>query len=219
MLGLKFIASFSGGKDSTLAVYKAIQAGHQPLALVTTYNTQEGKSWFNCIPQDLLKKVATSMGFPLWLLHTSSEDYTVNYDKMLLEAKKAGAQAVVFGDIDLEAHRQWCTERCDKAGLEAVFPLWNGNRKDLVMEFIDLGFVTYINVVNNSRLSPSFLGKQLTREVVEEIEAAGADACGENGEYHSFVCDGPLFSSRVKFSWGERFSNQKYTYLPPIIDE
>ena len=219
MSKLKFIASFSGGKDSTLALCRAIEEGHEPLALLTSYNKQEGKSWFNCIPQNLLQCVARQMNIPLWLLETGGDNYTTNYNKMLVEAKMKGAQAVVFGDIDLEVHRKWCTERCEAAGLVALFPLWNEGRKKLVYEFIDRGFVTYINVVDSSRLSPSFLGKQITKELVKAIEEAGADACGENGEYHSFVCDGPLFASRIPFKWGTEFRRDKNAYLPPILDE
>ena len=216
---MKFVASFSGGKDSTLAIYRAIQAGHQPLALITSYNRKRDQSWFNCIPQNVLQKVAEQMNIPLWLLETSGDEYTENFEKILQKAKEQGAQAAVFGDIDLEAHRQWCNERCYNTGLEAYFPLWNGGRKELVYEFIDSGFVTYISVVNSNRLNSSFLGKQLTKEVVEAIEAEGADPCGENGEYHTFVCDGPLFASRVPFSWGLELKHDKYAYLPIVGKE
>ncbi len=209
----KFVASFSGGKDSTLAIWRAIKQGVIPTGLVTTYNIDAKVSWFHGIPDELLSRVQEAIGIPISLIRTSGEEYAVNFENALRGAKECGAQVCVFGDIDLEAHRKWCTDRCDKVGLDAYFPLWNENRESIVYEAIDSGFKAIIKVVDNSKLDPKFIGSQLTRETVLKIKEHGADMCGENGEYHTFVYDGPLFKEAVKFKIIGTKKSENYTLL------
>jgi uncharacterized protein (TIGR00290 family) len=212
--GKNFIASYSGGKDSTLAIYRAIKSGMNPLELVTTYNTSMAQSWFHKIPDTLLCKVSYEIGIPISLIQTPGEKYTENFENKLREAKGRGAQVCVFGDIDLEEHLEWCTKRCKAVGLDAFFPLWKEERKKLVYEFIDYGFKTMITVVDTKRLPEKFLGRILSRETADEIESYGADICGENGEFHTFAFDGPLFKNPVNFSTGEIARSENYSVLP-----
>ncbi len=202
--GSRFVASFSGGKDSTLAIYRAIQEGMIPQELLTTYNLDREMSWFHGIPKEILQAVADEINIPLSVMYTKGDEYTANFELKLKEAKEKGASYCVFGDIDLEGHRKWCTERCEAAGLTAYFPLWNESRKKIVYEFLDLGFKTFLNVIDSNKLSEDFAGKVLSRDLVDEIEAYGADVCGENGEYHTFVFDGPLFAKPVSFVTSEK---------------
>lgn len=214
MKGKKFIASYSGGKDSTLAVYRAISQGMEPIQLITTYNLDKDRSWFHGIPQPLLDKISKELNIPIFLIKTTGEEYAQNFEKKLKEAKAAGAEVCVFGDIDLEEHLKWCTDRCIAAGIEAYFPLWQESRKKLVYEFIDAGFKTIITVVDTKRMDEKFLGQILTRELADEIEKCGADICGENGEYHTFAFDGPLFLSKVSYKTEEKVHSDNYAILP-----
>ena len=214
MKGKKFIASYSGGKDSTLAIYRAISQGMKPLELITTYNTDKNRSWFHGIPKPLLNIISDEMNIPISLIETSGELYAQNFDFKLKEAKKNGAEVCVFGDIDLVEHLKWCTDRCKAAGLEAYFPLWQESRQKLVYEFIDLGFKTILTVVDTNRMPERFLGQLLTRKLADEIAECGADICGENGEYHTFAFDGPLFSKPVSFSTGEIIYSDNYAIIP-----
>ena len=141
-------------------------------------------------------------------------EYAKNFEKKLKEAKVAGAEVCVFGDIDLEEHLKWCTDRCIAAGIEAYFPLWQESRKKLVYEFIDAGFKTIITVVDTKRMDEKFLGQILTRELADEIEKCGADICGENGEYHTFAFDGPLFLDKVSYTTEEKVHSDNYVILP-----
>lgn len=210
----KFIASYSGGKDSTLAIYKAIQQGMEPIGLITTYNKDRKKSWFHGIPTDLLKKISEQINIPIDFIITSGEMYRENFVNKLKSAREQGAEFCVFGDIDIEGHIKWCTDVCNDAGIKAYFPLLHESRKKIVYDFINLGFKSMITTVDNSRLDDKFLGKVLSIEVVDEIEKSGADICGENGEYHTFTYDGPLFSNPVTFSAGEIIYFEKYSILP-----
>lgn len=210
----KFVMSYSCGKDSTLALYRMIKAGHKPVALLITVDRKVLRSWFHGVPKDLLEEVSKSLNIPLLLVKCEGEDYSDAFKKALIKAKdELGAEACVFGDIDLEAHRVWCTDRCNEANMEAIFPLWLENREKLTFEFIDSGFKTVIKNVRLDVLATDFLGKQLTKEVVEDIVASGSDACGENGEYHTFVLDGPLFKYPIKFKENGIITNETHGFL------
>jgi len=209
----KFVASYSGGKDSILAIYKAIEAGLSPLELITTYNTDAGRSWFHGLSEGLIQKVSDSLGIPITLIKTSGEKYEENFEKALSEAKDKGAEVCVFGDIDIEGHLEWCTRRCENTGLVPYFPLWKKERKKVVHEFIDAGFSALVTIIDTSRLSKDFLGQKLTKKILGEIEESGADICGENGEYHTFVYDGPIFENKIDLAIKGKVERDKYIVL------
>ncbi|MDK0795224.1 diphthine--ammonia ligase [Clostridium perfringens] len=211
----KFVVSYSCGKDSTLSLYRMIKAGHNPVALLVTVDKKVLRSWFHGIPDKLLKDVSKSLDIPLVLVASNGKE---NYGETFVDALKKikeemGAEACVFGDIDLMTHRTWCEDKCEKAGLEAIFPLWEEDREALTYEFIDSGFKTVIKNVKLSILGEEFLGEVLTKDVVERLKAAGSDACGENGEYHTFVFDGPLFKERINFETGDNILTETHGFL------
>lgn len=209
----KFIMSYSCGKDSTLSLYRMIKEGHIPVALLVTIDKKRIRSWFHGIPNNLLEDVSKSLNIPLLLVESEGTNYTETFIEALKKAKELGAEACVFGDIDLEEHRTWCTDRCDTAGLEAIFPLWQEDREALTHEFIDCGFKTVIKNVQLEILNESFLGEVLTKDLVEKIKAAGSDPCGENGEYHTFVYDGPLFKYKIPFEIEGNILTETHGYL------
>lgn len=210
----KFVMSYSCGKDSTLALYRMIKNGHKPVALLITVDKKVLRSWFHGVPEILLEEVSKSLNIPLLLVKCEGEEYKDAFNKALNKAKnELGAEACVFGDIDLEAHRVWCTDRCNKANMEAIFPLWLEDREKLTYEFIDSGFKTVIKNVRLDVLSTEFLGKELTKKVVSDIVAAGSDACGENGEYHTFAFDGPLFKYPIRFKDNGIITNETHGFL------
>ncbi len=195
----KFIMSFSGGKDSTLALYRMIKKGYEPIALLTTVKKDADKSWTHGLTNRLLQQVSENLNIPLLKVECDVCEYEKEFENVLKIAKENGAKICVFGDIDIQQHKEWDIARCEKAGLKAEFPLWQEDRESLVYEFIDSGFTTIIKTVNLKYLSKDFLGKKLTKDIVEKIKETGADPCGENGEYHTFVIDGQLFKSDIKF--------------------
>ncbi|WP_019849956.1 diphthine--ammonia ligase [Desulfitobacterium sp. PCE1] len=216
---IKFASSYSGGKDSVLALYRAIKSGCEPVSLLTTYNKNAGRSWFHGVPVEVLNRVSQLMDIPLELVKTGEgDDYTKDFEKTLLKLKDNGINACVFGDIDIQAHYDWCDARCKVAKIESIFPLWNESRKELVYEFIESGFKAVITVVDSSRLSERFLGRTLTKDLMAEIVAEGADICGEEGEYHTFVYDGPLFKEPVNFKFDEIIRNGNYAILPLLLE-
>ena len=210
---MKFVISYSGGKESALSLHKAIQMGHSPILLLTTFNADRNHSYSHGISETIFNRIADALAIPSLLVKTTDADYTRDFENALSYAKNMGAEACVFGDVDIEGHFTWCNERCKNAGIEALFPLWGRDRKDVVYDCIDSGFVANISVVNTKHLSDSFLGQQLTKEVADSIAQQGADICGENGEYHTFVSDGPVFRHPVQFSFSEKFTKNEYAIM------
>lgn len=194
----RFIMSYSCGKDSTLSLYKMIKKGNIPVALITTIN--KNRSCFHGVSVNLIYEISRSLDIPLVLIKVQGNDYAEKFTKALIDIKeKFGADSCVFGDIDLEVHRKWCISRCDEANIDAIFPLWGEDREKIVYEFIDSGFKTIIKNVKLECMGVEFLGKVLTKDVVKDIKATGSDVCGEDGEYHTFVYDGPIFKYPIKF--------------------
>jgi uncharacterized protein (TIGR00290 family) len=215
---MRFAASYSGGKDSALALWRAVNDGHEPMGLLTSYNGSEGRSWFHGVPASVLEEVSKLTGIPLELVSAGEGDaYARDFEAALAAMKERGADACVFGDIDIQLHYDWCNARCESAGLEAVFPLWGHNRRELVHEFIDSGFKAAITIVDSARLGERFLGRTLTRGLAEEIDEEGADICGENGEYHTFVYDGPMFGAPAGFKLGEAVRRGSCSILPVTL--
>lgn len=210
----KCVVSYSCGKDSVLALYRAVKFGLIPISLITTYNIDDNRSWFHGVPEPLLLQIGKSLEIDVTLIRTRGEDYSDNFEVELSRLKQQGAQVCVFGDIDIKEHLKWCSDRCKQVGIEPFFPLLREPRLSLVYKFIDKGFKTHITTIDTIRMDGKLLGKQLTREVVEELTAHGVDASGENGEYHTFTSDGPLFKKPIIYHFGNMQYNGKYVTLP-----
>lgn len=213
----KFIASYSGGKDSVLALYRTILEGHEPIALITTYDKSKGKNWFHGLDGDIIESLSKSLGIPIWMVETNGHDYEQKFEEALIEGKIDGADFCVFGDIFIEEHFDWCSERCKNAGIEAVFPLFGEDTVNLVKEFVDEGFIANVAVVDLKKLDPSILGRVLNHDLLKEFDELDIDICGEFGEYHTFVSAGPIFKEPVKFLFGSKdFSAEGYAQIPIV---
>ena len=194
---MRFVLSFSGGKDSVLAMDRMVRMGHAPVALLSMYRPSAQRTWTHGLDDALLNAVAEAMGLPLIRCKAEGEDYAEVMEAGLREARALGAEGCVFGDIDIEAHRSWDLARCAAAGLEPLLPLWNCGREAAVREVMDRGYRCLIKCVRRGVLPPELLGQALSPELLGEIGRHGADLCGENGEYHTLVVDGPVFQHPV----------------------
>jgi uncharacterized protein (TIGR00290 family) len=160
---------------------------------------------------------AQSMGIPLRTAKASWGSYELQFREQAARFKDEGVAHGVFGDIDLEPHREWVTRVCGEAGVKAHLPLWKGNRRELVEEFLKAGFKAIIVVINTSMMPDRFLGRTMDLPLIGELESAGVDACGENGEFHTFVYDGPLFKQKLEVTPKESISKDNYVFLPLIV--
>lgn len=212
--GLRFAASYSGGKDSALAIHRALQCGMKLQALLITYNVDRGRSWFHGIPAEVLAEVERSSGAPVRLIRTTGPEYAAAFEAALAREKALGAEACVFGDIDIQGHLDWGAGRCRAAGLEACFPLWQEDRLALAKECLASGFKPIVTVADTRRLPAGFAGRTLTEELLGEMEKLGADPCGENGEYHTFVPEGPIFARPIPVAVGPAQLVDGYAVAP-----
>lgn len=210
---MKFAMLYSCGKDSALALHRMLAQGHTPVCLINTYNSVANRSWFHGITSDLLEAVEDSTGIPVIPCICTGDTYGSEVERCLIEARKMGAEAAVFGDIDIEGHLTWNRGRCERAGLKCVNPLWHESREALIYESIDAGFKAVIKCVDIVHLNESFLGETLDRELVGRITAAGSDICGENGEYHTFVYNGPIFKKPIPIHLGEKINLGNHTVI------
>ena len=206
------LCSWSGGKDSCFALMQAITLGYTPKVLLNVLN-EEGKiSRSHGIPSSILQKQAEAVGLPVHLISSSWQEYEMHFTNALSLLKdEYQLTHAVFGDIDLQAHRDWEEKVCATAGLTAVLPLWKQDRKALVMQMLDAGIETII-VSCNEVMGERFIGRLITSSLVDELELLGVDACGENGEYHTLVLDCPLFSSSIDVRVKEKLKHEKYWF-------
>ncbi len=194
----KVCVSYSLGKDSTLALYRTLQQGDDVIALIVAIDKENKRSWFHGVEKNLIEEVSKALSIPVIYAEGSSEKYRETFIKALQTAKQRGATACIFGDIDIVEHREWCTDVSQEANLTARFPLWQESRRAVVEEFINCGFKAFIKTVSKKhKLPQTMLGKTLSQESLDIIEQHGSDACGENGEYHTIVYDGPIFHHKI----------------------
>ncbi len=203
--GTPVFCSWSGGKDSALALHEAARAGAEPRLLVSMMVEGGERSRSHGLSREVLAAQAEAVGLPIEFGAASWSGYEAELIRVLEASIAAGGPIVgVFGDIDMQDHRDWVERVCGLVGAEARLPIWQRDRRAVMDELLDTGFRAVIVAVRDGVLPKELLGVMIDAEVVAAIEAAGADAAGENGEYHSLVVDGPLFERPLAVEAGER---------------
>jgi len=196
---LKVIVSWSGGKDSCLSLYRALNDGLEPVCLLNIA-TPAGESFrVHGLNPKIIVDQAKALELPIVQRTASWESYEQVFKEAVEEIKCGlGAEGVVFGDIFLEEHRRWMIRVCEELGVKALSPLYGEDEEELMMEFLDAGFEAMIVCVKLDKLPEELLGRIFDREVIKILENAGVDLCGEYGEYHTLVLDGPIFKKRIE---------------------
>jgi uncharacterized protein (TIGR00290 family) len=197
---LKVVASWSGGKDSAYAYYLATQQGHQITNIFTMMMSEE-KSNFHMIPSGILDAQAEAIDIPLIKKTTSAVTYETDFKAVLLECKDRGAEGLVTGDIyEVAGHEEgWLGRVCKEVGLTPVKPLWLGNTKQIYLDYLKTGFKATVVRTKLNLLGIEWLGRTLDKEFYDEILKLGnIDVCGEGGEYHTVVTDGPTFKNKIE---------------------
>lgn len=200
---MKFVMAYSCGKDSTLALHHMIAQGNDPVALITMVNEAEERSFFHGADLQMLQAYSKALNIPILITPATGDTYHLEMEKSLRKAVSLGAEIACFGDIDLEGNRAWSEERCKNAGIQAVFPLWQKNRTENVYELIGLGYQCLIKSINHTLLPREVLGRILDAETIDLMKRCGIDVCGENGEYHTLVVDGPVFCNPLTYKTGD----------------
>jgi uncharacterized protein (TIGR00290 family) len=195
--------SWSGGKDCCLALLRA-RASFDVCAALTIYTETGGRSRSHGLRPDLVDAQTTRLGLTTLSGRASWDTYTDEFIRVLGEASALGITHVVFGDIMFDAHAAWNRRVCAAHGLTAVMPLWGEDTGALLTEFLATGSTAMIVTARTGQLDSSWLGRRLDTQAMHDLQAAGVDPCGENGEYHTLVIDTPAFSSPLPVRPGVR---------------
>lgn len=203
----KVILSWSGGKDSALCLHAIREADRYEVAgLLTTVTEGYGRISMHGVREVLLQEQAASLGLPLERVqipqNSSNEEYESRMKAALERWLAAGVTRVAFGDIFLEDLRKYREDNLAPLSMQALFPLWKQSTPELARRFIRLGFRAVLTCVDGNALESRFAGRELDSALLAELPDS-VDPCGENGEFHSFVWDGPLFRQPVLFDRGE----------------
>lgn len=212
----KAIFNWSSGKDSALALYKTLKEDcFEITSLLTSVNEEFQRISMHGVHVDLLQQQASSLGIPLMTMQIPKEPTMKQYREIMISTmdtiKSQGNRYSIFGDIFLEDLRKYREEQLQSIGMEAVFPLWKQNTSDLIHEFLNLGFKTIVTCVNETYLDKSFAGRIIDKDFIKDLPE-NIDPCGENGEFHTFTFDGPIFNNPIEFEIGETV---KKTYPKP----
>jgi uncharacterized protein (TIGR00290 family) len=203
----KVLFSWSGGKDSAMALHE-ILAGRQyeVIALLTTVTEDYDRISMHGVRRVLLERQAESLGIPLAKVlipkQSSNEEYETRMAQTLTKYKELGVNSVVFGDIFLEDLREYREQNLARLAMKGIFPIWKRDTTDLIQTFIALGFKAITVCVDTQVLDRRFVGRTIDQQFMTDLPKT-VDVCGENGEYHSFVYDGPIFKQAISYKLGE----------------
>ncbi len=216
---MKVIVSWSGGKDSCFACYKALAQGHEVTHLVNFISREFRRVTFHGTRARLIFRQAQVIGIPLtqYSVPPDLSLYEQRFKKAVFSLKHEGIQGMVFGDIYLQEHRQWIERVCSEVGINPVIPLWNRDPEHLLSEFIEAGFEAMVVSAKADIFSEEWLGRKIDHSFLSDLKGLAqgkqVDVCGEQGEYHTLVVDGPLFSKRLQVTFGDKVQRNGYWLL------
>ena len=210
------LMSWSGGKDSCLALHDILR-GHdyRVAALLTTITRDYDRISIHGVRSELLQKQANSLGLPLHRILISKDATNEEYETRMGEAlsvySSQGISSIVFGDLFLEDIRAYREAFLARHSMKGLFPVWKRDTTSFIKEFIELGFKAVVTCIDSSVLDKSFAGRLIDEAFISSLPP-GVDPCGENGEFHSFVFDGPIFGEPVSFSIGETVRRKSFWF-------
>lgn len=168
----------------------------------------------------VLRNQAEKIGIPIVQKKTSWKDYEKNFKEAISEFKKEDIKIGIFGDIDLQQHRDWVERVCKNLKIKPILPLWKEEREKLLTEFIEEGFKAIVVSINSKFLDKMYLGREIDREFIKDLKFfKNIDLCGENGEYHTFVYNGPIFKEPVNFTCGNKILKENHWFLEIRLKE
>jgi uncharacterized protein (TIGR00290 family) len=213
---------WSGGKDSAMALH-ALQAAqeHRVTALLTTVTEGYDRISMHGVRRVLLERQAESLGLPLHAVLIPPQCINATYEARMKESLgeylARGVQCVAFGDIFLEDLRVYRERNLAQIGMRALFPIWKRDTRELAQDFLRQGFRAITVCVDPRALDPSFAGRMLDQSFFADLPQS-VDPCGENGEFHTFVFDGPIFQTPIHFSIGEKVTRDGFCFCDLLPD-
>ncbi|MFC1911660.1 diphthine--ammonia ligase [Chloroflexota bacterium] len=210
-------ASWSGGKDCCLAAYRAIKNGMEIRYLANTITGDGKKSCSHGLSADIIKLQSQAIGIPVVQKRTTGKSYETVFKDMLREFKQEGIEGGIFGDIDFNEHRKWIERVCQATDIIPYLPLWLESQDKLMREFISLGFKAVVVATKSNLLGEEWLGREINLDFIKDLDELSRTRditpCGEAGEYHSLVIDGPIFPKRIEILKTENISRDEHCFL------
>ena len=195
---MSYLASWSGGKDGCFACYEAMRQGYQVTYLVNFITQGHRRVSFHGTDTKLIQLQSQAIGIPLLQKETTWNRYEQEFKEAVRSLVPKGIKGMVFGDIYLQEHLDWVERVCGDIGIEAVEPLWGRDTKEIGADFIDSGFEAVIVSAKSDLIDQEWMGRNVDRDFVNYLNERDIDPCGENGEYHTLVVNGPIFKSRIE---------------------
>jgi len=215
--------SWSGGKDSCFACYQAIQSGFEVRYLLNMLREDGQRSRSHGLSTGILQLQAKAIEIPLVQQQATWNDYEAEFKKALRAFIKAGINHGVFGDIDLDEHRQWINRICQEVNITPHLPLWGLSQEKILRDFISLGFEAIVVTTKADLLGEEWLGRKIDLDFLEQLgklgQTKGVTLCGEAGEYHTLVIDGPLFKQRLEILEARNILNKEHYFLDIVKGE
>ena len=194
--------SWSGGKDCCYAYHRAVSNNFKVRYLLNMVTEDAKVSRSHGLSADLLRVQGEAMGIPLVQQRTTHSAYKDEFIKALIAFRKEGITTGIFGDIDFNEHREWIENVCTAGGMTPIFPLWQSDQEQLISEFIDLGYESIVVAIKANLFGEEWLGRRVDSNFISDLRELGktktVTPCGEAGEYHTYVIDGPLFGKRIE---------------------
>ncbi len=207
---MKVFVSWSGGKESTLACYRAMLSGLEVAYLLNFVDEDGKRSRSHGVPSYLIALQAEALGIPIVHVRTTWGAYERTMKAAVEDLKTEGVEGGVFGDIDIAEHRAWNERVCGDMGIDAVFPLWRRDPEALLSEFIEAGFEAYVIATT---LGEEWLGRRVDRAFISAMKQLNINPCGESGEYHTFVTNGPIFKSAIAITDAKKIERDGRWFL------
>ena len=215
---MSYIVSWSGGKDSCFACYKAIREGYKVSHLINFILKENKKIKLHRISEKLIQLQAESIGIPLIQKEIKWESYEKEFKKSVKVLIPNGIKGIIFGDMyvqeyTVQKHKDWVEKVCGDLGVEAIEPLWELDPEIYLLELIDMGFEAIIISSKVDLFGKEWIGRKLDKNFLEYLKNNNIDICGEKGEYHTFVIDCPLFKKKIKINKSKPFLRDNYWFL------
>jgi len=213
---MSYISSWSGGKDSCFACYQAIGEGYNISHLLNFISKEYQRVSFHGTEAKLIQLQAEAIGIPLLQKETTWNGYEQEFKDAVKSLIPDGVTGMVFGDIYLPEQKDWVERVCRELGIEVIEPLWERGTERILLEFIDAGFEAMIVSAKAAQFDDKWIGRKVDREFLNYLKDNNIDLCGENGEYHTFVTDGPIFQKRIKITKSQPITRDGYRLLDTI---
>jgi uncharacterized protein (TIGR00290 family) len=213
---MSYAASWSGGKDACFACYKAINNGYNISHLVNFISEDQRRVRSHGIDPEIIKLQAEAIGIPLLQRATSRKGYEEALKEVLGTLIPSKVKGMIFGDIYLQEHKDWVERVCGELGIEAVEPLWGRDTEKILLDFMDAGFEAIVVSAKLNLIDKEWIGHKVDREFLSYLKENNLDACGEHGEYHTFVTNGPIFKKKVRIHKSKTVKGDDHWFLQTI---